>query len=34
MADMGKVMGKVSEELAGKADGAAVAMIVKDKLNG
>lgn len=33
MQDMGKVMGAVSKELAGKADGKTVAMIVKEKLN-
>ncbi|MCB0770059.1 MAG: GatB/YqeY domain-containing protein [Flavobacteriales bacterium] len=34
MADMGKVMGKVSAQLAGKADGASVAAIVKETLSG
>jgi hypothetical protein len=34
MADMGKVMGIVSAKLAGKADGASVAAIVKETLSG
>jgi len=33
-ADMGKVMGVASKELAGKADGKAIALIVKDTLSG
>lgn len=33
MADMGKVMGKASKELAGKADGKAIAEKVKSMLN-
>jgi hypothetical protein len=32
MKDMGKVMGIVSQELAGKADGKTISNIVKDKL--
>lgn len=32
MKDMGKVMGMASEELAGKADGKTISMIVKKKL--
>lgn len=32
MKDMGKVMGLVSQELAGKADGKTISSIVKDKL--
>jgi len=32
MQDMGKVMGKASQELAGKADGKAISTIVKAKL--
>lgn len=31
--DMGKVMGKITKELAGKADGKTVASIVKNELN-
>lgn len=31
--DMGKVMGPLSKELAGKADGKMIASIVKEKLN-
>lgn len=33
MKDMGKVMGLVSQELAGKADGKTISGIVKDKLS-
>ena len=33
MKDMGKVMGMVSKELAGKADGKAISNIVKSKLS-
>ena len=33
MKDMGKVMGIVSKELAGQADGKTISMIVKDKLS-
>lgn len=33
MKDMGKVMGIVSKELAGKADGKTISTIVKQKLN-
>lgn len=33
MKDMGKVMGKASAELTGKADGKTISMIVKSKLN-
>lgn len=33
MKDMGKVMGMVSKELAGQADGKTISMIVKDKLS-
>jgi len=33
MADMGRVMAKVNQDLAGKADGKIVAQIVKDKLS-
>lgn len=33
MKDMGKVMGLVSQELAGKADGKTISSIVKDKLS-
>jgi len=33
MQDMGKVMGMVSKELAGKADGKTISGIVKDKLS-
>jgi uncharacterized protein YqeY len=32
MKDMGKVMGIVSQELAGKADGKTISSIVKSKL--
>jgi uncharacterized protein YqeY len=32
MKDMGKVMGIVSKELAGKADGKTISMLVKKKL--
>ena len=32
MKDMGKVMGMVSKELAGQADGKTISMIVKKKL--
>ena len=34
MKDMGKVMGMVSKEMAGKADGKTISIIVKQKLNG
>ncbi len=34
MADMGKVMGETNKRLAGKADGATVAALVKDALSG
>ena len=33
MKDMGKVMGRASAELAGKADGKTISMIVKKKLS-
>ncbi len=33
MKDMGKVMGMVSKELAGKADGKTISNIVKAKLS-
>jgi uncharacterized protein YqeY len=33
MKDMGKVMGVASKELAGKADGKTISMVVKKKLN-
>ncbi|SDS09919.1 hypothetical protein SAMN04487764_1449 [Gillisia sp. Hel1_33_143] len=33
MKDMGKVMGAASQELAGKADGKTISMIVKQKLS-
>lgn len=33
MKDMGKVMGMVNQQLAGKADGKTIATIVKEKLN-
>ena len=34
MKDMGKVMGMASREMAGKADGKTISIIVKQKLNG
>ena len=34
MKDMGKVMGMASKEMAGKADGKTISIIVKQKLNG
>jgi len=34
MADMGKVIGAVNKQLAGKADGATIAALVKDALSG
>ena len=34
MADMGKVMGAANKQLAGKADGATIAAMVKDALDG
>ena len=34
MADMGRVMGETNKRLAGKADGSAIAALVKELLSG